>query len=129
MTTDLLHHLATTLASEHPELQLLLLFGSRARGDHRQESDWDLAFMAKNGFDLAGAQVTASTTLGTDRIDFVDLGHATALLRQRVARDGVCLFDADQHDFAFRTHAALFWCDVEPVLRRAHADVLARVQR
>jgi predicted nucleotidyltransferase len=33
----------TTTVEKIPNLKLLILFGSRARGEHRPDSDWDLA--------------------------------------------------------------------------------------
>ena len=34
-----------------PLLRLLVLFGSRERGDARPESDWDLGYLAETGFE------------------------------------------------------------------------------
>ena len=33
----------------HPKLGLLPLFGSRARGDARDDSDWDVGYLADAG--------------------------------------------------------------------------------
>ena len=35
------------IATHHPEIQKILLFGSRARGDNSERSDIDLAVYAK----------------------------------------------------------------------------------
>lgn len=35
-------------------LRLLVLHGSRARGDHHAHSDWDFAYQAAPGFDVDG---------------------------------------------------------------------------
>jgi predicted nucleotidyltransferase len=114
------------IAGRAPGLQVLLLFGSRARGDASQQSDWDLGYLARHPMDpdaLLGAVVAA---LGTDRVDLVDLRRGSGLLRYRAARDGQTLFEAsaglaDQ----FRLEAASFWCDAERVLQRGYNAVLA----
>ena len=36
---------AEAVVRDNPEVSAVLLFGSRARGDHRPDSDWDLAFV------------------------------------------------------------------------------------
>ena len=36
---------AEAALAANPEISAVLLFGSRARGDHRPDSDWDLAFV------------------------------------------------------------------------------------
>lgn len=106
-------------------LLLLLLVGSRARGDAHAGSDWDLAYLADPAFDPAGFTVEATVRLGTEAVDVVDLATATALFRYRAARDGALLFEAlpGVHR-AFVLAATLYWCDVEPVLRDAYASVL-----
>lgn len=109
-----------------PGLDVLLLFGLRARHDALPQSDWDFAYLATGALDLAGLIVTLVTSVGTDRIDMVDLSRAGGLLRYRAARDGQVVFEAkpglvDQ----FRLEAAQFWCDAAPVLERGYEDVLA----
>lgn len=63
---------------------LLILFGSRARGDARPGADWDCGYLADETTDVP-ALVEA---LGDDRNDLVDLRTAGGLLRYRAARDG-----------------------------------------
>ncbi len=35
----------TAIVEKLPNLKLLILFGSRARGEHRPDSDWDFAVL------------------------------------------------------------------------------------
>jgi len=42
------------VAAAAPGLRLLLLFGSRARGDQRATSDWDLGYVGTDVFDPDG---------------------------------------------------------------------------
>jgi predicted nucleotidyltransferase len=39
------------LADDEPHLRLLLLYGSRARGDAHARSDWDFGYLADPEFD------------------------------------------------------------------------------
>lgn len=105
-----------------------MLHGSRATGHAHAGSDWDLGVLGGAGLDLDGLRVALTEALGTDDVDLVDLAHATALLRFEAARGGRCVFERQPGAFeAFVLEATLFWCDIEPVLRRAHADVLDRL--
>lgn len=109
-------------------LALLVLFGSRARADATERSDWDVGFMGE--VDAEQLRVELTRAVGTDSVDVVDLARAGALLRFRAARDGRALVEATPGAFdAFRERAALFWCDVEPVLRDAYDGVLAGLDR
>jgi predicted nucleotidyltransferase len=115
---------------ETPDLDALLLFGSRARGDARPDSDWDFGYLATRGLDITALLSTLVTIVGTDRVDLVDLNRAGGLLRFRVARDGQVVFEktAGAVD-RFRLEAARFWCDAAPVLERGYAEVLAELTR
>jgi predicted nucleotidyltransferase len=111
-----------------PGLELLLLFGSRARGDAQPAADWDLAYRAAHGFDPDLLLARLVEAVGSDRVDLSDLDRATGLLRFRAARDGRVVFEARPGAAdTFRLQAALFWCDAAPVLRRAYDDLLAEL--
>ena len=110
-------------------LELLLLFGSRARGDAGPASDCDFGYVATDALDVAALLATIVEVVGSDRIDLVDLRRASGLLRYRAARDGRSLYEvrsgiADQ----FCLEAVRFWCDAAPVLERAYDDVLAELK-
>jgi predicted nucleotidyltransferase len=125
--------LAAALAG-HPAtagVGVLVLHGSRARGDAGPAADWDLAYLTDDRLDAPppdpSALVAAATgLLGTDAVDLVDLATASALLRFRAARDGVLLLETRDGAFLdFRLEAVRFWCDAGPVIRAAQDDVLA----
>ena len=118
------------VGARHPKLRLLILFGSRARGDAREESDWDLGYLAEDGMDPDALLLDLVDTLGTDRVDLVDLARAGAQIAFRAAADGRVLYEAAPGLFRqFWFEAVDFWCDVEPILRSGYADVLARLRR
>lgn len=113
-------------ASGAPGLTLLVLHGSRARGDARADSDWDFAYLADGRFDADALLADLVLALGTDRVDLTRLdGGASGLLRFRVARDGKPLFEAQDGAFArFWFDAVSFWCDAGPILRRGYEAIL-----
>jgi predicted nucleotidyltransferase len=116
------------LAAAAPGLRLLLLFGSRARGDQRATSDWDLGYVGTGVFDPDGFLAELVDLLGTDRIDLADLTRAGAQLRFRAARDGCPMFEVAAGEFArFWFDAVSFWCDVQPILRAGYDHVLAEL--
>lgn len=100
-----------------PQLRLVVLFGSRARGDAHARSDWDVGFLADAAFDADRLLAILVERLGADRVDLVDLGRAGALLRHRVARDGIAVFEREASEFTrFWLDAVGAWCDLAPVL-------------
>jgi predicted nucleotidyltransferase len=107
-------------------LRLLVLHGSRARGDNHPGSDWDFAVLADKGTDLGAVMAALTEVVGTDSVDVVELHRASALLRYRAARDGVPLLERPEGTFLqFQLEAVQFWCDAEPIIRKAQDDVLA----
>lgn len=111
-------------------LDLLLVFGSRARGEGHAGSDWDFGFLAGPDLDVDGLRLRLVDVLGMDRVDLVDLAKASGLLRFRAARDGIVVFERRAGlGYEFRLDAASFWCDVEPILRRGYDAVLAELGR
>ena len=117
------------LAHATPRLELLMLFGSRARTDAQPRSDWDLAYLAEAEFDLAALLGAVVEAVGSDRVDLVDLRRASGLLRYRVARDGQVVYEARPRlAERFCLEAAQFWCDAAPVLQRGYDEVLAELK-
>jgi predicted nucleotidyltransferase len=82
-----------------PGLRLLVLHGSRARAEAQPGSDWDFAYQSNAAFDPDALLASLADRLNADRIDLVDLDRAGALLRYRVARDGVTIFERTSGDF------------------------------
>jgi predicted nucleotidyltransferase len=117
------------LAREAPGLRLLLLYGSRARGDDHPASDWDLGYLAAPGFDADDFLARLVLGLETERIDLVDLARAGALLRFRAAGDGKVLFEREKGAFErFWFEAVSFWCDVQPIVEREYGAILTRLR-
>ncbi len=114
------------VARTMPGLDMLLLFGSRARGDSSDQSDWDFGFFGRAEMDVAALLTAIVTAVGTERVDLVNLDRASGLLRYRAARDGRTVFEAvPGATDRFRLQAADFWCDAGPALQRDYARLLA----
>lgn len=113
------------LARRTGELSLLVLFGSRARGDTWRDSDWDFAYLADGAVDRLALMAALAEIVANDRVDLVDLRHAGGLVRFRVARDGRLVYEAEPGAFdRFRFATARFWFDAEPVLMRGYDEIL-----
>lgn len=119
----------TSIAAGATGLRLLVLHGSRARGDHRTDSDWDFGYLAHSAFDPDSFIAILSASLG-DAIDLADLSRASALLRFKAAADGMLLYESEPGTWdGFRLEAVAAWCDMEPVLTRAYDAELSRLAR
>ena len=117
-------------ARQSPGLELLLLFGSRARGDVHPGSDWDLGYLAGPEFDPDDLLARLVLDLETDRIDLVNLDRANGLLRYRAAAEGSPLFESDPDRFArFWFEAVSFWCDMGPIIRAGYEEILKGLSR
>ena len=115
------------LAQTTRGLKLLVLFGSRGRGDEHRGSDWDFAFRGDPSLVVELLRANLAAELATDAVDLVDLDRANGLLRYRAARDGVLLFEARPSLFEqFWLDAVGFWCDARHVLEPSYEAILER---
>lgn len=72
------------------DVAVAYLFGSRARGTARPNSDVDVAVLLDESADLHRRRLDLMTTLGAE-VDLVILNDAPPALGYRVLRDGVVL--------------------------------------
>ena len=106
-------------------LDLLILFGSRSRGDSRPGADWDFGYLADEAADVPTLLATLVEALEDERVDLVDLRRAGGLLRYRAARDGLPLHEAAAGLFdRYRLQAVRFWCENAAVFERGYDEVL-----
>ncbi|MGI8574198.1 MAG: nucleotidyltransferase domain-containing protein [Egibacteraceae bacterium] len=57
------------VAAGYPALRLLVLHGSRTRGDHHGRSDWDLAYLADASLDPLALLADVTRSLRTNHVD------------------------------------------------------------
>lgn len=94
-----------------PYLKLLILFGSRARGDNFPSSDWDFALLfdeeLRQQYEPDGGWnyyqswgvLQRILDLGDGEIDWIDLKNASKLLAHEIARDGVAIYESESGIF------------------------------
>lgn len=81
-----------------PDVQRVILFGSRVRGDHQERSDIDLAVDAPDMDILEWDKLCFSITDNSKTllpIDLIWLQHASAELAKRIQREGVVVFERE----------------------------------
>ncbi|MFN9858172.1 MAG: type VII toxin-antitoxin system MntA family adenylyltransferase antitoxin [Pseudanabaena sp.] len=126
--------LALQIREEIPYLKMLVLFGSRARGDYREDSDYDFAVLYDEdlqesltkdkpyGFIEAYSVIPKVLGINSDDIDIVDLGNCSEILAHRIARDGVLLYEKNKGLFtSFQKKALMSDIQVQQS-RRARID-------
>lgn len=100
-------------------ITLAVLYGSRARGTPRADSDIDIAFLANPHLAtarLAELQTVLTEALGL-RVDLMDIADAPPLLLRQIATEGKPLYEATPGMFAeTRVHAMMLYFDAKPLL-------------
>lgn len=86
------------------DINLIVIFGSRARGDHSEQSDLDIAIGTslqdkEQRFNLR-LQVISLLEGPKQPIDVVILEDSNWTLRHRIARDGVVIFQKNEDTWA-----------------------------
>lgn len=81
-----------------PEVERILLFGSRAKGDAEPRSDIDIAVSCptadrRTWLDICRVAEEAETLL---KIDFIRLDELDSLFRQRIESEGKVLYERRQ---------------------------------
>jgi predicted nucleotidyltransferase len=115
----LLERLRQTAASL-PEVRLAVLFGSTARGKAGPRSDVDIGVLLDPDTPDARTQVEyeIGRAVGDREVDMVFLKKASPLLRFEIAKDGVLLFQREDHLWtSFKEKAMVDWWDWAPYSR------------
>jgi len=74
----------------------VVLFGSRARGDHNERSDWDLVFFGaeENRAYIWDKLMWESPTL--NKMDVLTERDLTGAIAEHIKRDGVVIYDSNE---------------------------------
>ncbi len=107
-------------------VEMVIVFGSRARGSGRPDSDLDVGvlFLPGTPLDHRSLDQVRPALGGDDHLDLVCLNRAGTLLLKEVALDGVPQFEIEPGTFErFRLRAFKRYMDTEK-FRRFQADSL-----
>ena len=117
-------------ASAWPELKLAVLFGSTARGKARPKSDVDLGILLDPYSPELRFRLEGDLGRVAGRpVDVILLDGAPPLLRFEIAREGVLLFQREDHLWTdFKTKAMVDWWDWAPTHRMIAAGVVRRLR-
>jgi predicted nucleotidyltransferase len=105
-----LDYIATVLArwaAQHPEVHRIYIFGSRARGDHRPDSDLDIAVELVENLDESGGLAAWMTELKPAwlpevqallpfKIDFQRYGSTTPTVAEGVTKSSRLVYERQQ---------------------------------
>lgn len=117
------------IAARHPDVRLVALFGSVARGRALATSDVDLALLGAGFWDGLALAAELGTAFGREP-HLVDLATASDMLSFEVARDGVLLYQREPDTWPrFRAESALRWFDVAPIVALCAEGVRKRLLR
>lgn len=97
---------------------MIVLFGSRAKGQAHTKSDWDIGILAKAGCYEGFAQFKLQEDLSEilsipfDQLDLVNLRYCSPLLGFAIARDGLPLYQETTITFTrFQVRASKRYAD------------------
>ena len=133
-STDLQADLRGVLERAPEDVVCAYLFGSAARGQLGPGSDLDVAILLRHppGATLAGQRLGLAGEIEqatSRRVDLVILNQAPPDLVHRVLRDGRLVLERDKAArMRFEVRARNEFFDLQPLLRRYRATVLAKVR-
>lgn len=107
--------LASQIPTKIPSLEMLIIFGSRARGNTHVNSDWDFAIlynqqqqMENRYLSLEVYDILSDVLRISDDIDVINLSSCSLLIAHAVARDGKVLYEKKSGLFeSFQSKALL----------------------
>ncbi|MDX2255136.1 MAG: nucleotidyltransferase domain-containing protein [Pseudanabaenaceae cyanobacterium bins.39] len=96
-----------TIGERLPYLKFLVLFGSRARGDAYERSDWDFAILCDEearqkviedqpyGFLAVHNAIEDCFEISGEYMDVVDVMRCSTLIAHYIAEEGVVLYESE----------------------------------
>ncbi len=87
---------------EKHNVLIAYLFGSRARGQAREDSDYDIAVLFENPNTTIlneielGMDIATNLNVPPDKVDIVLLNNADALLKARIFKEGIPIYAKDE---------------------------------
>ena len=114
-------------AEKDPDVLAVMLFGSRARGEARPESDVDVCLVLRGGAASEPARTHKRLDyLSMADVDLVVFQQLPLHIRSRVLKEGRVLFVRDEDElYALAAHTARAWEAFRHIHRR-YLDGVAR---
>jgi uncharacterized protein len=118
-------------------LELLIVFGSRAKGNHNPSSDWDFALLfdeqqrqqyeSGGGWNCYRSMIILQQILELDdnEMDWVDLKDVSELLANEIAKDGIVIYESEPGIFAEFQEKALITPQHRLEIRRSQQEQIA----
>jgi predicted nucleotidyltransferase len=128
MTEPDLQRITSKIRAAMPEVRLVYLFGSEARGYARADSDIDIAFWAIKPMDSVkrwNLEQEIASIFNRD-VDLVDLAAVGDLLRKEVVDHGIRLFGDPHEAMLFEIRVVKDYQDYKIRVKGIEADILAR---
>jgi predicted nucleotidyltransferase len=119
--------------SDKSGIDLVILFGSRARRTASPASDIDIGVLYRDEPDILeiGATIEELGVLFGKKVDLVGLRGlevSDPRLAYEIASEGIVVSAADEASFpAFKTRAFLAYFDIQPFLEKARAELDSRI--
>jgi len=117
--------------SRYKEVDLAYLFGSRARGDPRQESDWDFAILLSEAFrdpyDLVRliGDLAEALNVTDEKVNLVVLNDAPLELSYKVISEGLIIYERDlERRVDFEVNILKLYMDFKPTLDKLRKSTI-----
>jgi uncharacterized protein len=137
-----LQEIASQLPDRIPYLKMLVLFGSRARGDTHAKSDWDFATLYDEKlreesckdrgfawFEVPGI-LSEAFNLNSDEIDVVELNRCSRLITHFIARDGISIYETELGQFeAFKKQYLMTETELDELRQKLRQKIEVALQR
>lgn len=137
-----LQELSSQIPERIPYLKMLVLFGSRATGNTKADSDWDFAVLCDEEkynlymeehplalFAIPGI-LGEIFKINSDKIDIVKLNYSSKLIAHFVARDGKVLYEESADEFEkFKQRVLLSNTEITMIRKNQLATIENFLQR
>lgn len=131
---------AKQVAQQVPYLRMLILFGSRARGDTHAKSDWDFAVLydeALRNQSVSGygwleiyEALSDCFQISQDKIDVVEINTCSPTIAHYIARDGKLLYEQSTGLFEeFKRKALMSEEELKALRKRLREKLESSLQR
>src|SRR3989338_6508143 len=110
--------------AEKKDIEFIVLFGSQAKGNFTEDSDFDIAFLKKGGAKLFSnvseyasfvSEFTKYFKITSEKVDLVDLNQANILLRKEITENSKLLYGNSTDYEDYRSFAYRDFVDARPL--------------